>query len=352
MLPCVHAGAYPPRVRVATAPQPSSVQPQSSRCSASDGGSSSLFPEESPSCCSSSATGHPWPQEEVPSCAVSSLSSGQGCDSRGSLRYSFGSGRDGRAASPATAGSRHAGARTPEAPGTRSAPGTGDSKPAPKSSLRTRWTNWINSGGGAGNSSAGGRSASQQQLQVQPQQQATHLGLQEPHAAGLGHSRGLFSPRRSVLAPQSAPGIAADQALYASTGQFPRAGNSSRAGGVPGSGGILPVQPLAHCHSNPELVQQAAFGSVGHNRGQFQRASGLGGGVPPCARSLFGSVPQMERPLMMAGSVGNGGSNNSSGWLSGPGGVGFGVPPRSESFGVLAALDDAMYVASGEDGLI
>jgi hypothetical protein len=59
----------------------------------------------------------------------------------------------------------------------------------------------------------------------------------------------------------------------------------------------------------------------------------------------------MERPLMMAGNVGNDSSNSSSGWLSGPGGVGFGGPVRSESFGVLAtwgACDDAMSVASGE----
>jgi len=351
MLP---AGAYPPRVRVH----------QPSRFSGSDGGSSSLFPEESPSYCSSSAGGQAWPvaSTDEPSAGVSDLSSAHGWGSRGSLRYSSphehssaaGAGREADLSPQAPARRQAAqGADTKQQPGVLSAPGSAEgSKPGPRSSLRTRWTNWINGGGSSsGGSSPAGRSSGQQltlqqedhvgQQQQQQQQQAS-IAIGATSAPWLLHSK-PSSPQRSSLAAHSAPGNAAAQALYNSTG-----GMASR------GGADLPLHQLVHCHSNPELVQAAATGSVGHGRPHYQRSSGLGGGGsgggPPCARALFGSMPQMERPLMAAHSLGNSSSNNSSGWLSGPGGVSFGAPARSESFGVLAALtacDDALSVASG-----
>lgn len=347
-LPMSCAGAYPPRVRIL----PTNHTPNPSRFSGSDGCSSSLFPEESPSCCSSSAGGNAWPAvgtEDGPSVAVSSLGPGQGWGSRGSLRYgspttataqqrsgqrSFQTSRDGSS----SAGAQRSGRAQGVVPAP--APGSVDSKPAGKGTLRARWTNWITG-------SPRARTVSSQNLQIQQDQQ-TQQGAgapSAPSAAWLAHSRAA-SHKRGTAAASSAPGNAAAQALYNSTGGYASAASGFGPGGPP-------VHQLLHCHSNPELVQAAATGSVGHGsaRPQFQRTSALGGGVPPCARSLFGSMPQMERPLMMGGSVGNGSSNNSSGWLSGPGGVGFGGPVRSESFGVLATLgmcDDAMSVASGK----
>lgn len=355
------AGAYPPRVRIL----PNNQTPNPSRFSGSDGCSSSLFPDESPSCCSSSAGGNAWPllsMEDGPSVAVSSRGSGQGWGSRGSLRYGSpavaaaqqGSGQQSprisrEGVSPLSGSDQqHIGSASGKNPpgrqagGTASAPGSADGgKPVPKSSLRTRWSNWISG------SAPKGRPASSQNLQLQVQQQPSVLQQQEEGAnessqPWLAHSR-QASPKRSALAAQSAPGNAAAQALYNSTGGRAAMGSSS----VPTG---MPLHQLVHCHSNPELVQAAVFGSVGHGRGQFQRSSALGGPVPPCARSLFGSVPQMERPLVTAGSVGNSSSNNSSGWLSGPGGVTFGAPARNESFGLLATLgggDDAISIASG-----
>jgi hypothetical protein len=186
-------------------------------------------------------------------------------------------------------------------------------------------------------------------LQVQDSSSAASQQQQQQqgsNASWLAHSR-LGSPKRSVLSVQSAPGNAAAQALHNSMAGRAAAGAAAAAtadgGSASDAGCGPPVHQLVHCHSNPELVQVASVGSVGHGRPQFQRSTGLGGcAAPPCARSLFGSVPQMERPLMMSGSVGN---HSSSGWMSGPGGVSFGAHGRSESFGLLA--DDAMSVASG-----
>jgi hypothetical protein len=328
---------------------PTNNTPNPSRFSGSDGCSSSLFPEESPSCCSSSAGGNAWPEvttEDGPSVAVSSLGFGQCWGSRGSLRYgspttaiaqqhsglrSFRTSRDG---SSSAGRGGHAAGQDVVPP---SVLGSAGGQPAGKGTLRARWTNWITG-------SPRGRSVSSQNLQVkqepQPQTDAGALS-----AALLPCSR-TASPKRGTAATQSVPGNTAAQAMYNRTGGYASATSGFGPGGAP-------VHQLLHCHSNPELAQAAATGSIGHGsaRPQFQRSSALGGGVPPCARSLFGSMPQLERPLMMAGSVGNGSSNNSSGWLSGPGGVGFGGPVRSESFGVLATLgtcDDAMSVASGE----
>lgn len=348
------AGAFPPRIRTVAVPPPNP-----SRFSGSDGCSSSQFADDTPSCCSSSAGGMAWPAVSTEegtslggSVAVSSMSSARGWGSRGSLRYSSPqthsshhslqqSNREGASPSGAGQQQRHMG-HNPA--GSMAAPGSAEGKPAPKSTLRARWSNWIN-----GSSSAGGTSGpspnSLKQLQVQQQQQQDEQGSEasEPSAPWLAHSQAGTGPNPGAAAyAQSAPGNAAAQALHNSmAGAY---GGSSSAAGASAA-----LHQLMHCHSNPELVHSAASGLGGlPGRAHFQRTSALGGNVPPCARALFGSVPQMERPLMLAGSVGNGGSNNSSGWLCGPGGVGFGVLPRSESFPVLSTLDDAVSVASGK----
>lgn len=337
MLLCV-AGAYPPRVRIRPNGDNSTPDPVQ-RVSGSDGCSSSLFPDDSPSCCSSSAGGgNLWPAVETddgPSVALSSLGSGQGWGSRGSLRYGSPS---------AAAAQQHSSSQQ----GSVSAPGSADRRPTPKSSLRARWSNWI-----SGNSPKG-RAGSSQDMRLQVHDSSSASQQQQQHgptSSWLANSR-LVSPKRSMLSAQSAPGNAAAQGLYNSMAGKAAAGAAAAADVGGGSdAGCGQAHPLVHCHSNPELVQAASVGSVGHGRPQFQRAAGLGGAAPPCARSLFGSVPQMERPLMMAGSVGN---HSSSGWMSGPGGVSFGAHGRSESFGLLAGLcDDAVSVASGaQEGML
>jgi hypothetical protein len=335
--------------------------PNPTRFSGSDGCSSSQFADDTPSCCSSSAGGVAWPAVSTEegtslggSVAVSSMSSARGWGSRGSLRYSspqhysgphsmHAGNREG--ASPSAIGQQRHSGHAPA--GTVSAPGSAEGKPAPKSTLRARWSNWINGSSSSAGGTPGRNASSLKQLQVRQQQQdeqgAQGSELPEPSAPWLAHSQAGGRPKPAAPYPQSAPGNTAAQALHNSmAGAY---GGSASAAGA----SAAPMHQLMHCHSNPELVQSAASGLGGlPGRAHFQRTSALGGNVPPCARALFGSVPQMERPLMMAGSVGTGGSNSSSGWLCGPGGVGFGVLPRSESFPVLSTLDDAVSVASGE----
>ncbi|WIA40606.1 hypothetical protein OEZ86_013944 [Tetradesmus obliquus] len=65
---------------------------------------------------------------------------------------------------------------------------------------------------------------------------------------------------------------------------------------------ICSATPMSHSNSNPELCAAASGGST----------------APACARSLFGSVPHMDRPLLLsAGGSGSFTHSGSGGWHGG-----------------------------------
>jgi hypothetical protein len=109
--------------------------------------------------------------------------------------------------------------------------------------------------------------------------------------------QGTLRTHGSALGPQGFAEIAArlnsDAACDSAAGGdgTPYGSNSS----------ICSTTPLSHSYSNPELCATGSAGSA----------------APPCARSLFGSVPHMDRPLLPAACGRSAATNSGSrSWLA------------------------------------